>query len=90
MELKISDDLTVVITRMDKYYDTGMNQINLNLTVEDIAIDSIANLVKENKNSFDFVLDKEEMSGYKLLSASESFDALSNAKTASLVFIKSC
>ena len=90
MIVQFSDNLSAEITRMDKYYDTSMNQINATFNLSDGSIDDFIEIVKTTGNNFEFTVGKELMKDYQLVNASESYDAMSEIKTITLTFTKSC
>ena len=75
---------------MDKYYDASMNQINATFNLSDGSIDDFIEVVKTTGNNFEFTVGKELMKDYKLVNASENYDAISEIKTITLTFTKSC
>ena len=90
MIVNFSDNLSAEITRMDKYYDASMNQINATFNLSDGSIDDFIEIVKTTGNNFEFTVGKELMKDYQLVNASESYDAMLEIKTITLTFTKSC
>ena len=51
MIVQFSDNLSAEITRMDKYYDASMNQINATFNLSDGSIDDFIEIVKTTGNN---------------------------------------
>lgn len=89
MVINFSPDVAVTISRMDKHFNSDMSAMNLNIYSDTgFDIDPIVELCKENGNKFNFVCGDDELDGYKLVSASEYYDAVSKTRTATLNFDK--
>ena len=88
MKVNFTDNFCVEAIHMDRSFDVMNNQIMLNIAAEDVDIDELARLVKENGNSFDFTIGSEEANGYSLTNASENYDVTSDIKNAYINFVK--
>lgn len=89
MVINFSSDVAVEITRLDKNFHADMNCMHLNIYSDTgFDIDPVVELCKENENNFSFLCGDDEMEGYKLVSASEYFDAASGTRTSTLNFHK--
>lgn len=90
MKINFSSDVAVEISRMDKNFHADMNCMHLNLYADNgFDIDPVVDLCKVNGNEFNFTCGSDEMEGYKLVSASEYYDAVSGTRTSTLNFHKS-
>lgn len=90
MIVQFSENLSTKILRMDKYYDATMNQINITIALEDASIDDFIDEIKLNDNHFNFTIGEEIMQNYSLVQATENYDASSNVKSSTIVFVKTC
>ena len=89
MVINFSPDVAVEITRLDKYFHAEMNNMNLNIfSDKGFDIDPVVELCNANGNVFDFSCGDDELEGYRLVSASENYDALSGSRTSTLSFEK--
>ena len=88
MKVNFTDNFCVEAIHMDRSFDVMNNQIMLNIAAEDVDIDELAKLVKENGNSSDFTIGNEEANGYSLTNASENYDVTSDIKNAYINFVK--
>lgn len=89
MKINFSSDVAVEIDRLDKNFHADMNYMHLNLYSDrGFDIDPVVDLCKVNGNKFDFTCGNDEMEGYRLVSASEYYDATSGTRTSTLNFHK--
>jgi hypothetical protein len=89
MKISFSSDVEVEISRLDKNFHADMNCMHLNLYADaGFDIDPVVELCKENGNKFNFTCGNDDMEGYRLVAASENYDALAGTRTSVLNFQK--